>query len=660
MLKMECLGKMVTKKVILLFVGVVLSGAAFGGFLKLPDTTEVPKLERKSLLKDLDIPPVRDRDPDPQGGPRLNVTEFRIQGLVEYPKLGISREAIIKQVEDIRFDLMQEGELTDSGFTLDELGELSDLIGEIEEETEGRHVGPSEVQRIVFLVREQRRKRGITLGMIETVADTITRYYRERGFILAKAYIPQQKVRDGVVTLTLLLGELGDVEIQNNKRAHKGHIRSVLKGKINEPVTSKRIEEALYLINDIPGLSAQGYFQPGKQVGDTQLNVNVLQEEWYTANIRLDNHGSDETGVNRLYGDVFIHNPLGIGDELHLSILNSFNPSNTVFGSARYSTHLFTPRWRASIGSSRNDFISTVPIFDSENDEEDIIASLEGESVVSDISIKRIFRRSRVRNFSADLTFTSIESDLFLAPSDNSSNNDPDGDGSGGAIPLQNNSITNLRLGFNFDVLVEKSRKLHAGTISLTSTDSAPVIETLEVDGDGIGQQIESTESAIFLSWDYTNLSFFRIPTTNYETRVVLKSSGQIAGKALGNLNQLSLTGPTKLRAFDVNATQYDDGIYLGIDWILKFPDGPRMFGQRFGDIFQPFLFLDTGFGKLYGVDSDTPDIEANLSDIGVGLKFGLGNFSGSLTFANPITSEFGVEGLETSSNMYFDMQYRF
>ena len=57
--------------------------------------------------------------------------------------------------------------------------------------------------------------------MIETVADTITQYYRERGFILAKAYIPQQQVRDGVVSLNIMLGKLGSVEVVNAKRINK-------------------------------------------------------------------------------------------------------------------------------------------------------------------------------------------------------------------------------------------------------------------------------------------------------------------------------------------------------------------------------------------------------------------------------------------------------
>ena len=195
----------------------------------MPNTTETPEFERQSLLLDMDIPTVKERDPNPQAGPHLNVKEFRIQGLREYPEQGITREQIIKQVEALRFDMMGEGKLLSSGYTLDELGKVSDLVAEIEKETQDQHVGPLEVQKLVFLIREQRRQRGITLGMIETVADTITRYYREHGFILAKAYIPKQQVRDGVVTLTVLLGELGEVEVQNNKRYSTNTIKKVFK-----------------------------------------------------------------------------------------------------------------------------------------------------------------------------------------------------------------------------------------------------------------------------------------------------------------------------------------------------------------------------------------------------------------------------------------------
>src|SRR5690625_5730983 len=98
----------------------------------MPDLTDLPELERDSLLLDMDMPPVRERDSDPQAGPRLNVTEFRVQGIVEFPKLGIYRSEIIERVEQIRFDFMNEDALLESGYTLDELASISDLIVEIE------------------------------------------------------------------------------------------------------------------------------------------------------------------------------------------------------------------------------------------------------------------------------------------------------------------------------------------------------------------------------------------------------------------------------------------------------------------------------------------------------------------------------------------------
>ncbi len=58
----------------------------YAGFLEMPNTAEVPEFERESLSLDMDIPALRDRDPNPEAGPRLNVKEFRVQGLIEYPE----------------------------------------------------------------------------------------------------------------------------------------------------------------------------------------------------------------------------------------------------------------------------------------------------------------------------------------------------------------------------------------------------------------------------------------------------------------------------------------------------------------------------------------------------------------------------------------------
>ena len=49
----------------------------YADFLEMPDIKESPELRSKSLLRDMDIPAVKFRSPDPTEGPRLSVSEFR-------------------------------------------------------------------------------------------------------------------------------------------------------------------------------------------------------------------------------------------------------------------------------------------------------------------------------------------------------------------------------------------------------------------------------------------------------------------------------------------------------------------------------------------------------------------------------------------------------
>jgi hemolysin activation/secretion protein len=606
--------------------------------IDMPDTTEVPEFERSSMLLDMDIPSVRERDPDPMAGPRLNVKEFRVQGLVEYPEMGISREEIIKRVEEIRFDLMEEGKLLESGYTVRELSELSDMLAEIEDETTIEHVGPIEVQRLVFLIREQRRERGVTLGMIEMVADTITRYYRERGFVLAKAFIPKQHVRDGVVTLTLLLGELGEVEVHNNKHYSEKRIASIFNGAMGKPITAQNIEEHLYFVNDMPRLSAQGFFEAGSQVGDSKLNINVLSERWYNANLRLDNHGTSSSGEYRLYADFLWHNPLGIGDQLQLGILNSFKPDNSLYGSIRYNTQVLSPRVRLSAGFSNNDFAVASNMSDSLSD-----LGIEGRSRVADAAVKYILKRSRVKNYSFGVRLAQIESQIRFAEI------------AGGEDIGLDDEIRNVELFFDFDTLNEANRRLHQGRVSITSSDFI------------LGVEENQEEKPWLFNADYTMLTFVDLPLIKDDTRLVLRSSIQYAATSLSTINQFSLAGPTRARGYVLNEFFADDGVHVGADWVFKGPSfgGVKLGGQPLSDAMQPFVFADASYGIAHRTWEGAEDAVAQLGNIGAGLKFNFGtNARGNLLAALPVAgkkkNESGTFDLDDGVKVYFDFQYSF
>lgn len=625
------------------------SSIAQAGFLEMPDTTEVPEMERESMLKDLDIPAVRERDPNPMAGPRLNITEFRVQGVVEYPELGITRESLNKLVEGIRFEMMGEGEMLDSGYTLDEVSEISDLVAEIESQTQGQNVGPDEVQRLVFLIREQRRRRGVTVGMVETVADTITRYYRERGFILAKAYIPEQRVRDGVVTLTLLLGNLGEVNVLNNKHYKEKTLQSIFKPVLGKPVTASNIEERLYFVNDLPGMSAQAYFEPGTQVGDTRLNINTVREQRFAGNVRIDNHGSESTGEYRLYADGYWHNPGGYGDQLHIGILGTFEPSNSYYGSIHYGVPLFSPRAKFTFGGSTNDFVS-----DSLTG-----VTLTGKSVVYDATLNYILRRSRVKNLSSELRFSEVTSEIEEKE---------------GRLPLAegelDDTVRNLDLVFNFDVLLERWRGMHQGGVRLTYGDFVK------------GRNYRQDENPLSLSFNYSLIKFAKVPFSNANSRIQTRIAGQYSETSLPSTSQFSLTGPTKLRAFDINQYNADSGAYVGVDWIFSGPGflDLQLGGEKLSDVLQPYVFAEAGYGDTK--DSGLPIIRPGaafapeqpgtwvvLSDVGVGFRLSMrNNFRANFSYAyvtsyesdlGPYLNE-STRDLEERSKFYFDMQYSF
>jgi len=599
---------------------------AAAGFLEMPTIEEVPEAENDILLKDLDIPSVRERDARPDAGPRLNVTAFRVQGVVEFPELGITRKAVIELLENIRYDMMKEGELMYSGYTMEELSELQDLIVEIEKETRGEHVTSLDLQRLVFLIREQRRHRGVTLGMLENVADQITDYYRQRGFVLAKAFIPEQKVRDGIVTITLLLGNLGDVQLTGAKRYSEKSIERIFRNSIGEPVNNTAIEEKLFYVNDLPGLNVQGFFSPGDQVGDTRLNIATVKEEPYRVNVRADNHGSDVTGEYRLYSDLILNNPLRYGDRLHLAVLGAFEPETATYGMARYSGPLFHYRWGFDLGISQNAFVSGL----GSN------LDIGGKSTTVDLGGHFQIHRSRVKSTSVSLTASRIRTSQEYRSGGISSTFDDD-------------QIENVELAYQFDVLRSAKRTVHMGGVRLIHTRMA---ETLFND---------YLEDGWLLDFDYTTLRFVKIPLLKPEARLMMRANGHYAGRQLSSVNQFALAGPTRSRGYRTNTFFADDGIHLGSDLLFE---GPSLWNLR--QHLQPYIAADAAYGVAYLTDPNSGDEDrshAALVNAGLGCKLFFRNFRADVSYAKPLNTEIPdnpeLEAMD-EAKWYFDMQYTF
>jgi hemolysin activation/secretion protein len=156
-------------------------------------------------------------------------------------------------------------------------------------------------------------------------ADRITAYYHEHGYIVARAYIPAQEVREGALTINVQEGRVGEQHIENRSRLSDQSAREYLSGiSSGDVLQAAPVDRALLLLNETPGVgSARGALQPGASVGTSDLVVELTPSEPYAGNIQLDNYGNYYTGENRLGGELAFNSPLKIGDQITLSALVS-------------------------------------------------------------------------------------------------------------------------------------------------------------------------------------------------------------------------------------------------------------------------------------------------------------------------------------------------
>lgn len=162
------------------------------------------------------------------------------------------------------------------------------------------------------------KDRELTLAELQQAAARITEFYREHGYRVARAYLPQQSIRSGVIQIAVLEGEMGSIRLKNATRISDERILAMASGiKPGEKVYVPAVERGLLLLKDLPGVaSVNATLQPGEKVGQTDLVVNVEPAPLVSYALDADNAGNRFTGAYRGGGTLKLNSPLGLGDQL--------------------------------------------------------------------------------------------------------------------------------------------------------------------------------------------------------------------------------------------------------------------------------------------------------------------------------------------------------
>ncbi len=177
-------------------------------------------------------------------------------------------------------------------------------------------------EELLRLLGEPRR--AMTLAAVQALAERLTKLYKERGYIVARALIPAQDVRDGIVEVRVVEGRYERIDISNASDISEARIRGLL-GRVTEGalVHGPTLERAVLLISDLAGIQPKATLEPGAQPGSTNLVLEIVSTRAAEYDISLDNGGSRFTGRYRLSFGATANSPLNVGDRLSARVLTS-------------------------------------------------------------------------------------------------------------------------------------------------------------------------------------------------------------------------------------------------------------------------------------------------------------------------------------------------
>ncbi|NTW51357.1 MAG: ShlB/FhaC/HecB family hemolysin secretion/activation protein [Chlorobiaceae bacterium] len=164
---------------------------------------------------------------------------------------------------------------------------------------------------------------GKTLNAAElkAVVGKVTAFLRSKGWVVAHAYLPSQELGSGIVTIGIVQGKSdGSIMINRNSsvRIRESRLQCIADSGVTpgEPISQDRLERAILLENDLPGVTAKAEIAPGTTPGTSAVRFNVSEGAPVTGTIWSDNQGNRYTGAWRGNGLVSINDPFHYGDQI--------------------------------------------------------------------------------------------------------------------------------------------------------------------------------------------------------------------------------------------------------------------------------------------------------------------------------------------------------
>ena len=464
--------------------------------------------------------------------------------------------------------------------------------------------------------------KNLSFEEIQNAANKIQSFYREAGYFLAQAYIPEQEVKDGIITIFISEGKLDSekpYEIKKNDiRLKDGIPESYFIEGMNGKFTQQGLERSILNFNEMPGIEGKVTLKPGDDIYSTRIVLDVKEGPLVSGALSIDNYGNRYTGQNRTSGIAYINNPTKIGDQVIFNVITA--------PSGNFSLYKLGYNYPLGRNGLRGSFFINDLNYKIGKELKTSPKSM-GNALTYSANLKYPLHRTAIRTL---LISGNYEHKEMYNETTGSTTSDKNISTIGTKFTLTN--IDKIFLGGYMQSTISFS----SGELDLSRAQS-----DLSSDQGTSGAKTDG-------SFSKSNIQFLRIQRIAEPLDLHILASAQLANKNLDSSEKFTLGGVGGVRAYPSGEASGDEGRKVSFD--LKYKPGGS-FINLFEDM-QLSLFYDYGnikqYNDLLNISMTTPN-KYSLKGWGAGLDmFTSNDYSLKIGVADSVS---GNPGKTSSGN---------
>ncbi len=137
----------------------------------------------------------------------------------------------------------------------------------------------------------------ISPELASTALAKATNYYLQRGFVTTRAYLPNQDLSDGVLTVYIAEGRVQQVVAKSSPELN---VTPVYTPDEDLPLNIRDLEQAVDQMNAIPGNDVTMQIEPGDVPGESNVVFENRGEPKPVHTLSIDNSGSESVGLDAM------------------------------------------------------------------------------------------------------------------------------------------------------------------------------------------------------------------------------------------------------------------------------------------------------------------------------------------------------------------------